>query len=45
MLEVEARIVAAGMKELGIEKLEEKSQCVPDQTESWSKAKKKDFPS
>ena len=43
VLEVEARIVAAGMKELGIEELEEMSQCVPDQTESWSKAKKKDF--
>ena len=44
VLEVEGRIVAAGVKELGIEELEEMSQCVPDQTESWSKAKKKDFP-
>ena len=43
VLEIDAQIVAAGMKELGIEELEEMSHCVPDQIDSWSKAKKKDF--
>ena len=43
MLEIEARIVSAGMKELGIEELEEMSQCIPDQIESWTKARKKEF--
>jgi hypothetical protein len=31
------------MKELGIEELEEISQCVPHQLESWTKAKKKEY--
>ena len=31
------------MKELGIEELEEMSQCVPHQFESWTKAKKKEY--
>ena len=31
VLEVESHIVAAGMKELGIEELGEMSHCVPDQ--------------
>ncbi|CAB4040114.1 Hypothetical predicted protein, partial [Paramuricea clavata] len=43
ILELEARIVAARMKELGIKELEEMSQCVPHQFESWTKAKKKEY--
>lgn len=43
LLEVESRIVAAAMKELGIEELEEMSQIVPNQIEKWTKAEKKDY--
>ena len=42
-MEIEARIVAAGMMELGIAELEETSHCVPEQIESWTKEKKKEF--
>ena len=43
ILEVEARIVAAGMKELRLEELGETSQCVPEEIESWTTVRKKEF--
>ena len=43
ILEVEARIVAARMKELGIEEVEEVSILVPEEIENSTRAKKKEF--